>query len=93
MDRYDFVDYEHSKRTSIDDNRHVRKVYKGPFSKEEATKLAEEINGMVRKRCGRKAKGYCVCTAACGAGLGHNSDRYDVYIFNKTTNEQRSKAE
>ena len=67
------------------------KSYQGPFGKIEAQQIAKELrekanpdeNGIydarVRKRR-KKAKGKeCVCTAACGAGLGHN-ERYDVYI-------------
>ena len=65
------------------------KTFKGPFSKTEATKLMEDLkikadpktNGIIevtiRKRAGRK--GTCVCTASCGAGVGHNA-KYDVYI-------------
>lgn len=66
------------------------KAYKGPFAKEEAKKVAEELrekadpnkNGIYDARVRVRRKGNCVCTAACGAGLGHN-EKYDVYI--KTT--------
>jgi len=65
------------------------KAYKGPFSRLKAIELVndlhrkanEEQNGIIkvamRKRGGKK--GTCVCTGACGAGVGHNS-KYDVYI-------------
>jgi len=65
------------------------KAYKGPFSREQAIELMNELhtkadpekNGIlkvaIRKRTGKK--GTCVCTSACGAGFGHNA-KYDVYI-------------
>lgn len=65
------------------------KAYRGPFEKKEAVAVMEDLkkvadfekNGILevtlRKRP-RKIK--CVCTAACGAGLGHNSYKYDVYV-------------
>lgn len=67
-----------------------KKVYKGPFEKKEATGVMEdlkkvanpEINGILqvslRKR--KKRKYGCVCTASCGAGVGHNTYKYDVYV-------------
>jgi len=65
------------------------KAYKGPFSREKATEVMNDLhrkadpekNGIikvaVRKRTGKKSN--CVCTSACGAGVGHNA-KYDVYI-------------
>ena len=65
------------------------KAYRGPFEKKEAIEIIDELkivadpekNGIekiaIRKRP-RKIK--CVCTASCGAGLGHNSYKYDVFI-------------
>ncbi len=66
------------------------KAYKGPFEKAEAVKVAAELrekadpdkNGIYDARVRARRKGNCVCTAACGAGLGHNQ-RYDVYIKTK----------
>lgn len=67
------------------------KAYQGPFKKTEAQQIAGElrakakpdINGIydarVRARRSLKLMKRCVCTAACGAGLGHN-ERYDVWI-------------
>lgn len=67
------------------------KVYKGPFEKEEAEKLAEGIRAVAKPEVNlihtakirmrrRRAKGNrCVCTAACGIGRGHN-EMYDVFI-------------
>lgn len=62
--------------------------YVGPFKKSEAEALVADIkkianpemNGIHDARI-RKSRKYskCVCTAACGAGLGHN-EKYDVYI-------------
>lgn len=66
-----------------------KKPYKGPFEKKEALGIIEDLNKVadiekngilkvaLRKRQ-RKIK--CVCTAACGAGLGHNSYKYDVFV-------------
>ena len=60
----------------------------GPFFKKEAEKIAEELkatcnpklNGMHDARVRRRRKvTHCVCTAVCGAGLGHNQ-KYDVWI-------------
>ena len=72
-----------------------RKAYQGPFDRKESCKIAQElrdnakpdINGIydARVRTRRKStKGnQCVCTATCGAGLGHN-EKYDVYIKTST---------
>ena len=67
-----------------------KKAYKGPFGKDEAERHAYSlkhdvpfkenqgvIDAAVRRR--RAPKNNCVCTAACGAGLGHNQP-YDVWI-------------
>lgn len=65
------------------------KTYKGPFEKKEAMGIVEDLkkvadpekNGIVKvamRKRSRKIK--CVCTAACGAGLGHNSYKYDVFV-------------
>ena len=71
-----------------------KKAYKGPFSKTKATEIYKDIKLLIdngkseieevamRKRGGRRKK--CVCTAACGAGLGHNT-KYDVYIKTQST--------
>lgn len=68
-----------------------QKAYKGPFTKDTATKHAKSLKGEAiypnpekiiidaRTRLRRKPKKTCVCTAACGAGLGHNK-MYDVWI-------------
>lgn len=67
-----------------------KKAYKGPFLQHEAERhvyslkhdvpLKEKtgvIDAAIRRR--RAPKNKCVCTAACGAGLGHNK-MYDVWI-------------
>lgn len=66
-----------------------RKVYTGPFSHDEAHRMAEGLRTETSKRSGiaaatvrrRSARGRskCVCTSACGAGMGHN-EVYDVYV-------------
>ena len=59
------------------------KPYRGPFFKEEVQKMVkdfmdkEHVVGCYYRK--RHPKKWCVCTAACGAGLGHN-DRYDLFI-------------
>lgn len=68
---------------------HWVKAYKGPFNKPDAIEIARQlrekafpdVNGIhdARIRARRTSSKRCVCTAACGAGLGHN-DKYDVYI-------------
>lgn len=67
------------------------KVYKGPFGLIEARKLARELREAssptvnqiydvrVRMRPKMPRGKRCVCTAACGAGFGHN-ERFDIYI-------------
>lgn len=59
------------------------KPYMGPFFKWEIEVLYNELSKKtiildcsIRKR---NPKDWCVCTAACGAGLGHN-DRYDLFV-------------
>ena len=65
------------------------KTYKGPFEKKEAIGIMEDLkkiadpekNGIVEVAMRKRPKTtHCVCTAACGAGLGHNSYKYDVYV-------------
>lgn len=69
-----------------------KKAYKGPFLKQDAenhvyslkhdSKFKEKtqiLDARIRLRRKPKAGKQCVCTAACGAGLGHNK-MYDVFI-------------
>lgn len=66
-----------------------KKVYKGPFEKKEAIGIMEDLqkvadiekNGIVKVAIRKRRKTTnCVCTASCGAGLGHNSYKYDIFV-------------
>lgn len=69
-----------------------KKIYKGPFTLEEAEVLAKELSDGFIKEIGseiqirKRRGGKCVCTAACGAGVGHNS-MYDIYFKEPIKNE------
>jgi hypothetical protein len=63
------------------------KPYKGPFHRYELETIINKhmeqytttviVNVSIRRRF--RGKKQCVCTAACGAGKGHN-EMYDLYI-------------
>lgn len=70
-----------------------KKIYKGPFTLGDAEKLANDLRNGFAKEIGSKIQirkrrgGKCVCTAACGAGLGHNT-MYDIYLKKQDTQIQ-----